>query len=190
MLILIGSERAPKVNAVKAAFEKILPLAEFSGATPSFFPCSAESGIAAMPMTLQELMLGARNRARSALNHLPHGNEAAFSIGLEGGFFQETVAGHKRFFLQSWAYVEHPTSGQGSFGSSAAIPVPEQISAEILASGAELGEVIDRYGRERNIRDKGGAFEVFSKGLVNRQGSFELAIICAMAPFYQTDLYR
>ncbi len=190
MLVVIGTLRAPKVNAVKTAFARFGQYLEDGGEEITFLPCSAESGISAMPMSLHELMQGACNRARDAARQQPAGQHVDFAIGLEGGFFMNKHLGDERFFLQSWAYVEHVPSGRGFFGSSAAIPVPEKISTEIVTSGAELGDIIDHYGRELNIRDKGGAFEVFSRGLINRQGSFELAVVCAMAPFYQDDLYR
>lgn len=76
------------------------------------------------------------------------------------------------------------------YGASGAIPVPKTILAEVISTRKELGEVIDRFADECNIRDRGGAFSVFTNGLVTRQASFEAAIINALAPFFNWNLYN
>ncbi len=189
MMVAIGSTRLPKVNAVKSVFEKLAPELGFDAGAIRYQALSVDSGIASMPMTIEELMQGARNRARNVHHALQKQHlEPDFSVGLEGGFFCEIFdTGETVYFLQSWVYVMQ--GEYGFFGSSAAVPVPEKIIREMKEREVELGLIIDNYGAQSNIRDKGGAFEIFTRGHINRQQSYEMALICAMAPYYHKTLY-
>lgn len=142
-----------------------------------------------MPTAIDELLAGTLNRAKNA-------QEAArsdavsldFAIGLEGGFFTRISNGTRFCFLQSWACVLKDEAF--FFGSSGAMPVPPIVADQVLEDGAELGLIIDRFGAEKDIRSKGGAYDVFSRGLINRQQSFELALMCALTPFINPELYK
>ena len=68
-------------------------------------------------------------------------------------------------------------------------PVPERIVNEVVDGKNELGDVIDKYGTQNEIRDKDGAFGVFTQGLITRQASFEFALLSAFAPFFNQTLY-
>jgi len=190
MNVAIGTRRRPKINATRNAFSALAPLLGVQQSRIHFYPLSVQSGTAAMPMTLQELMRGARNRAEKARAALQcRGIPADYAVGLEGGFFAEPAPELGLcYFLQSWVYVLH--SDTGFFGSSVAIPVPAAIVQEMQATQKELGEVIDRFAGEENVRDKGGAFEVFTSGQIDRTRSYEMALICALAPFYNPGIYR
>ena len=190
MNIAIGTQRRPKVNAAKKAITEFAPLLGVGQSRIRFYPLDVESGIPAMPMTIRELMLGARNRAENARAVLAaQGMQADFAIGLEGGFFFEEIPEQGPcYFLQSWVYVLRGDSGY--FGSSAAIPVPPAIVQEMQATREELGKVIDHFAGEENVRDKGGAFEVFTLGKIDRARSYELALTCALAPFYNPGIYE
>jgi len=54
---------------------------------------------------------------------------------------------------------------------------------------SELGTVMDEVTGGRDIRSKQGAWGVLSRDLVTRSMSFELALIGALAPFYNSALY-
>ena len=134
-------------------------------------------------------MTGAYNRVQNLKEEFRQSNgRPNFYVGLEGGFFGETSAEQKRlYFLQSWVYVSD--GKQGYFGASGATPVPERIVNEVVEGKNELGEVIDKFGTESDIRDKDGAFGVFTQGLITRQASFEFALLSAFAPFFNQSLY-
>ncbi|MDQ7052977.1 MAG: inosine/xanthosine triphosphatase [candidate division KSB1 bacterium] len=189
MIIAIGSTRAPKVQAVETVFRQLAPELELEPEALEFRSLSASSGVSEMPMSLQALMTGARNRAMHAQQLLREaGREPAFAVGLEGGLFSVSPeTSHSDYFLQSWVYVFG--RGRGYFGCSAAVPVPAPIVRAVLEHRAELGVIIDEYANQKNVRDKGGAFEVFTRGRVVRQASYEIALICALAPFYNAGLY-
>ncbi len=188
MIIAIGSTRKPKVEAVKSIFRHLADELLPQGDRMDFRPVAADSGIGAMPLSLHELMQGARNRALDARRKIQNA-ETSFSVGLEGGFFRtEAAASEPGYFLQSWVYVW--SEGGGSFGCSAAVPVPQAVVRAVVEGGVELGEVIDDFAGKVGVRDHGGAFEVFTAGRIHRKQSYEMALICALAPFYNRRLYR
>jgi len=187
--IAIGSLRPPKINAVKSALAKLQQTYRLGAARFDYQARSVDSAIASMPLSTADLMLGAFNRAQ-ALEALfqDEDDKPAFYVGMEGGFFQQPGPGTSlHYFLQSWVYVSD--GAQGFFGASCAVPVPDSVSATVVRHHQELGEIIDGYGGEKNIRNKHGAFGVFTKGLVSREQAFEQALINAFSVFFNREIY-
>jgi non-canonical (house-cleaning) NTP pyrophosphatase len=90
--------------------------------------------------------------------------------------------GHRRVFLESWAYV---TDGaQGYYGRSGGIEIPEPLAHEVLEKGVELSVAIDKFAGAVGIRDAQGAWGHFTRNLVTRQDASRLAVITAFAPFF------
>jgi inosine/xanthosine triphosphatase len=184
--IAVGSTRKPKVNAVKDA---ALAIATRFDAALEVVGYEVESGVGHTPASRGELMQGARQRAEALRGKLQTENSPAqFYVGLEGGLDVVVENGAKRVFLESWAYV---TDGnRGHFGSSGSIELPEALAEEVLSRGRELAMAIDQYAGAVGIRDGQGAWGILSGGLISRQESFRLAVITALAPFYNTQMYR
>jgi inosine/xanthosine triphosphatase len=183
--IAVGSTRRPKVEAVTAAFRRLAPR---FGVTPEEIVIMAEdaaSGVEETPRSLPALMAGARNRAR-ALRHLLNQKQqtADYCIGLEGGLWSAEGS----VFLQSWAFVTNGT--RESYGSSGVITVPESIARAVMAEGKSLGDVIDGVAEEENVRSRQGTWGVLTKDMLTRQDSFELALLSALAPFYNQEMYH
>lgn len=186
--IAVGSTRVPKVSAVKEAAAAIEP--QLGGAaTLEVVGYEVESGVSHTPVSREELMRGARQRAETLQEKLQSGGSAArFYVGLEGGLDVVAENGRKRVFLESWAYV---TDGhQGHFGCSGGIEIPESLAEEVLSGGTELAAAIDQFAGQVGIRDGQGAWGVLSGNLISRQDSFRLAVVAAFAPFYNARMYR
>ena len=151
-------------------------------------PRSVASEVAAMPLSDTELALGARNRAVNALRAVSaEGGAADYGVGLEGGFHSLEIAGAWRTFLKGWACV---TDGaRESYGATPAILVPGALVQQVVDGGRELGEVIDLAAGAHDIRSKQGAWGVLSRDLVRRADTFEVALIAAFAPFYNSEFY-
>lgn len=183
--IAIGSLRQPKIDAVKAGFQKVqhfFPDAK----SVEYLPRQVESNIPQMPLSLAELMEGAYNRAE---NLRDADMEADFYVGLEGGFFKhQHPLLPPQYFLQGWVYVSD--GEHGAFGATGTVAVPAVVAQEVVDNRKELGDIIDAYGGAQNIRDRDGAFGVFTRGLLTRQASFEFAVMSAFAPFYNRELYK
>ncbi len=186
--IAAGTTRRPKLNAVQEA--AALFRCNFSADTTiEVHGYEVESGVSHTPLSRQELMRGARQRAEALAARLaPSAERTNFYVGLEGGLDLVDEQGHRRVFLQSWAYV---TDGdRGHFGCSGSIEIPEALAEEVLVRGTELSVAIDHFAGQAGIRDAQGAWGVLSKNLISRQESFRVAVVAAFAPFYNQHLYH
>ena len=126
-----------------------------------------------MPMSLSEILDGARTRAMAL------GASDGFAIGVEGGL-QQLPAPDGEWSLQTWAAV---TDGaQWGYGAGPSLVLPRNI-AERVVGGEELGDVIDALAGV-NTRGTRGAWGVLTRDLIGRRDAFRLAVIAAFAPFY------
>jgi inosine/xanthosine triphosphatase len=186
--IAAGSTRRPKLNAVQEAAD--LFRCYFSADTTiEVHGYEVESGVSHTPLSREELMQGARQRAETLATRLAATGDAAnFYVGLEGGLDVVEEQGRRRVFLESWAYV---TDGErGHFGCSGSIEIPEALAEEVVIRGTELSAAIDDFAGQAGIRDAQGAWGVLSGNLILRQESFRVAVVAAFAPFYNHRLYQ
>jgi len=148
-----------------------------------------ESGVSHTPVSGEELMRGARQRAEALQAKLRiESIPADFYVGLEGGLDVVHENATRHVFLESWAYA---IGGQhGHFGCSGSIELPDALADEVLRRGTELGLAIDQYAGAGGIRDGDGVWGILSRGLISRRDSFRLAVIAAFAPFYNEKIYR
>jgi inosine/xanthosine triphosphatase len=185
--IAVGSKRRPKLDAVKEAAASI-GLFFGEAAMLDVAGYEVESGVNHTPVSREELMQGARQRAEALEKSFRvQGRAADFFIGLEGGLDVAAENSVKRVFLESWAYVSD--GRRGHFGCSGSIELPEALAEEVLSRGTELSVAIDRFAGAAGIRDGQGAWGVLSRNLISRQESFRLAVVAAFAPFYNAEMY-
>lgn len=185
--IAIGSNRAAKIEAVRAAASRIATIDE-AWKDAEIISRSVKISIPAMPLSEQELMKGARERAYVLKALLEEENSSAnLYVGMEGGFDTVSINSTKQTFLCGWAFA---TDGSKEFfGAAPAMPVPERIAKRVIENNLELAEVIDEVAGEEDVRSRQGALGVFSFDLITRPLSFELALVAALAPFYNSKLY-
>ena len=185
--IALGSDRAAKIMAVRAAVARIAGI-DSAWRDASVVARPVKTSAPSMPLSDQELMQGARERAEAVRNIMLRQNLAAeLYVGLEGGFHSILHGEEWHTFLRGWAYV---TDGyRGSFGMSPSVSVPDSIVAAVVDEKRELGIVIDEVAGTRDVRSKQGAWGVLSRDLLTRSMSFEAALIAAFAPFYNEPLY-
>ena len=201
--IAVGSKRGPKLNAVTEALQAfsaaLAPNTQFE-----VVGVEVESGVGHTPASRDELMRGARQRAEALVEMARQGGAAwQYFVGLEGGLdvvhegasademlrhSRLQQSGHRRVFLESWAYVSD--GARGHYGRSGSIELPEALAHEVLENGVELAVAIDRFAGAVGIRDAQGAWGVLSNNLITRQEAFRVAVIAAFAPFYNMKLYR
>ncbi len=167
----IGSTNPAKIRAVENVIRKVWP-------TAVFHSIPAPSGVSDMPMSDEETLRGATNRARAALAG------ADFGIGLEGGVHEEPFG----LVLMGWTVVMG-RDGRYGIGGTARIPLPDSITRRVRA-GEELGPVMDDILHAENTSQKGGAVGALTGGLVLRGHSFETAVAYALAPFISPELYE
>lgn len=188
MKIALGSARAAKIMAVRAACTRIAQVDGLWGRA-EIVARAVETSAPAMPLTDSQLMKGARERAEAVRAALEgEGQQADFYVGLEGGFHSITIDGARHTFLRGWAYAADSLQ-RGNFGAAPSVTVPREIVQRVERTRRELGDVIDDVAQERDVRSRQGAWGVLSRDLLTRSMSFEAALIAAFAPFYNPQLY-
>jgi inosine/xanthosine triphosphatase len=186
-IIALGSDRAAKIAALEQAVARIATV-DPAWRSAGIIARPVETKVAAMPLSDDELMQGARNRATSVGQVLAsEGINPQFCVGLEGGFHSIKFAGAWRTYLRGWAYATDGTHGW--FGSAPAIEVPPSIARRVIDGNLELGNVIDSIAGEHDVRSRQGTWGVLSRDLLTRAMSFEAALIAALAPFYNAGIY-
>ncbi|HHM02410.1 MAG TPA: DUF84 family protein [Caldithrix abyssi] len=178
MKIGIATNNPVKIRAVKNAFTAVNQ--KFPGlltGNTDYENLAVPSGVADMPLSIAEMARGARQRAVHYLKE----RQADWVVGLEGGVFGlENFDAGPDVMLQNWVYVFN--GKEGSYGSSAAMPLPGSFRKALFEKGYELADVIDRFAGKKDIRSNEGAFGVLSEGLYNREQAFTQAVINALLP--------
>jgi inosine/xanthosine triphosphatase len=172
MKITVGSTNPVKVAAARQITTRVWPEAEI-------IPLAAVSGVRSMPMSSEETLLGAENRARDAMQK----SGADLGIGLEGGVNLETAG----LMLMGWVVILD-RNGRKGVGGASRLPLPHAIARRVLG-GEELGPVMDDVLNESNVKQKGGAVGALTKGLVLRQEAFAIAVAYALSPFVAPELH-
>jgi len=172
-LISVGSKNPVKISAVENVVKKLWPDAEVvSVDTPS--------GVSDQPMSDDESIRGATNRARAAMDKM----EADLGIGLEGS----VVDTEHGMFLSGWV-VAVDRNGTIGMGSGGRLFLPEKIAVE-LRNGEELGPVMDKFIDGHNTKQKQGTVGVLTNNLVTRTDSFEKNVIYALTKFINPEIYK
>jgi len=189
VIVAVGSTRGPKVEAVRRVLAQLGDRAsDLAGAEIVALDVTPDAP--PMPLSLDELLDGARSRAHLAIEALEaQHRKADFAIGLEGGIdLRRADPLGRRGFLMSWAYV---TDGRrAAHGCGGAIEVPRSLLDRVVTDGIELAEAVDAFAREHDVRSRQWAWGVLSGGLFDRTRSFEIALINALAPFYNGGAYE
>jgi len=171
--IAIGSTNPVKVAATKAAIQHVWPAAEI-------YAVAVASGVRAQPLSDDEAILGATNRARNALAAV----NTDLAVGLEGN----THDGVYGMFGTGWAVVTD-ASGTTGIGGSGRFLLPQQI-ADRLRVGGELGPLMDLLTGQENTRHRQGAIGIFTNNLITRQSALETALLFALTRFLNPHYYE
>ena len=175
MKIAIGTLNKAKNTAVENIIRLVWKDAEF-------ISVETDSDISSQPLSDEDAIKGAINRAKQALDN----TDADYGFGLEG-----TVNSNKYgMFLHGWAAIIDKNGNIG-LGQSASIEIPGRIAHRINA-GEELGPIIQELMKDDKniIRHNEGAGGILTNGLYTRVDEFEDAIRCALAKFVNPEWYR
>lgn len=173
--IVVASHNPVKLEAVLNAFSRLFPEEEFT-----VQPASVDSGVSDQPMTDASAREGAINRAKNARAASP---QASYWVGVEGGC--DYLEGEMVAF--AWIVV----LGDGLRGSArtALFRLPQDIQT-LVESGLELGDADDRVFGRKNSKQKSGAVGLLTSDVVTRTSLYEQAVILALIPFKNPELYR
>jgi non-canonical (house-cleaning) NTP pyrophosphatase len=180
LIVAVGSIRRPKIDAVRDALDELAP--RFCGNSRfEVLAVDTASGVSHTPLSREETMAGARQRAE-ALARIAHERQEKWQyfVGLEGGLDLVLESGGRRVFLENWTYVAD-CAGRGAFGRSGAVQLPEAIVQRVVDSSVELAEAIDIYAEAQGIRDAQGAWGVFTRGIITRRDAVRISVISAFS---------
>jgi len=164
--VALGSSSPSK----RAAAEEVLRQA-FGAVELVIVP--TPSGVAAMPLSLEETVRGAVARARTARQEA--GTD--LGLGIEGGA-EETPHG---LFITSWAAVVD-AAGRVGLGSGPRVALPEEIAARLRA-GQPLGPLVDAALGASDAHEQVGAIGWLTRGLLTRAEAQRQAVAAALVPF-------
>ena len=190
ILIAVGSTRKPKVEAVRDALGVIRPLMD-GNAEFEIVPVEVPSGVRHTPLSREDLMAGARQRAEALVGIANESNASwKYFVGLEGGLDVIHESAKRWVFLESWAYVADD-KGRGAFGRSGAVLLPEALAKTVVDDGVELSEAIDAFaGGPRNSRRAGClgcvvAQSDYAAGCVSRRGYQRVRSVFQSRDFFE-----
>lgn len=143
---------------------------------------SVESGVSNQPMSANETITGANNRAKNALAAV---SDADFGVGIEGGL--EEING--KWFECGWICVIERASGRQGIGSSARFEMSSVLMSPILNEKKELAAVMDELTGETDVRSGLGAMGVLTAGYLDRSSAYSHGVMFALAPFLSEKKY-
>ncbi|MHA1617128.1 MAG: inosine/xanthosine triphosphatase [Candidatus Njordarchaeales archaeon] len=175
LLIAVGSTNPAKIKAVENAFKKIF------GQHIKVQGIKVSSGVSIQPLSDEEMVRGAINRAKRAYEIL----KPDFSVGLEGGVVKYSFG----VFVKGWVAVYD--GKKLGLASSISVPLPDYIW-DLLVKGKarELEEIMEQISGIKRVGDSIGAIGVLTSRIYDRVKAFEDATVCAMAPFMSPNIFR
>jgi inosine/xanthosine triphosphatase len=173
--IIVASKNPVKINCSRSAFHQAFP-----ESTIQIEAVSVPSNVAEQPMSDSETLRGAMNRATNAKQV---NQEASYWIGIEGGIDQNTEG---EMYAFAWVYILSKT--KVGKAKTASFILPAKI-AELVNQGIELGLADDMVFSRSNSKQTNGAVGILTNDLIDRASYYEPAVILALIPFLNPDLY-
>ncbi|USS40247.1 inosine/xanthosine triphosphatase [Thermococcus aggregans] len=176
MRIAVGSTNPTKVKAVENVMRKIYGEVEVFGV-------EVESGVSDQPVGIEEIVQGAINRAKMALEK----TSADFGVGIEAGIypFPQTLTG----YLDIQVCAIASPDGVITIGHGPGFEYPPIVIERILNEGVEAGIAMGGLVNDLELKKKIGAIGVLSKGLLTRTELNEIAVLMAMIPRLNKELF-
>lgn len=174
MKIVVASKNPVKINATLDGFKKMFPDVVFE--TESVL---VPSGVSEQPRNDTETFTGALNRANTASKEI---GQADFWIGIEGGIEE------KGSDMEAFAWVVIKSKNKYGKGRTGTFFLPPKI-AELIRQGKELGEANDIVFGRNNSKQEDGAVGILTGGVVDRTKYYTEAVIFALIPFRNEELY-
>jgi len=172
--VVIASTNPVKINATLAAFREMFPGEEFTGDG-----VSVSSGVGDQPLSDEETLRGALNRANNAKSMMP---DADYWVGIEGGVENKGDEMRTTEWIVVLSKIQIGKAKAGSFA------VPPRI-AKIIDSGMGMGGTNDEVYGITNSKQKSGAVGILTKEVLSRTELYRVGVILALIPFLNPDSY-
>ena len=172
--ILIASHNPVKIQAALTGFQRMFP-----GVAFTVNSVTVPSLVSAQPKTERETLVGATNRAKLAQRQMP---AADYWVGIEGGV--QEADGE----ISAFAWVVVLSSNQAGKGRTGTFYLPVAV-VRLIQQGKELGEADDIVFQRANSKQENGAVGLLTGNAIDRAGLYEQAVILALIPFKNPELY-
>lgn len=196
--IRVGTENRAKLGAVRDAFEGFAA----EEARLELVPVGVESDVPEQPIGWDEIVSGARNRARAAFASGPCG----LAVGIEDGLARlDEGPSHSSdpsegFFNVGCAWITDGTRDGHGFSSGFAYPAGALLPA--VRDQAPIGDLFDDHWSQHRPPEadvgissggpsgrSGGNIGRLTGGRLDRSAYGAQAVACALIRFLHTDLY-
>lgn len=175
MRVAVGSGSQYKIDAASDAARLV-----YGDEIDEVVGTNVVSHVSDQPMSNEESISGARNRARAALQ----ATGADIAIGIENGLSEIDDV----WFASTWI-VATDAEGWEGLASTILRPVPLAIVSDVLL-GRELSDAV-RANAPAEIRERySGLIGIITGGVLNRHDVLRDGIVVAISQLLQSDLYR
>ncbi|MCL5438700.1 MAG: inosine/xanthosine triphosphatase [Patescibacteria group bacterium] len=175
MKIVVGSKNPTKIQAAKEAFLMVFPNKKWE-----VVGIDVESGVVSQPMSDDESIKGARNRAKAAIKKI----KANYGVGLEGGL--QKIDG--MWFDCGWIVIIDKEGNEG-IGSTIKMHTPKKFM-KLIDKGIELGIVNDMIFKTKNSKHAEGHFGLMTNGAITRTKGYRDGVISALSRFIHPELFK
>lgn len=181
MILSIGSKNSVKIKAL----EELIPnYPELADAT--VLPFDVSSGVSEQPMSMEEIIIGAKSRSRNAFAEC---RSCDYSFGIESGLFE--AKGTSTGFFEATICCIYDGSNY-YFGLSSGFEIPSKILALVLDDKMDLSQACLTSGITNNINIgcSEGLIGILSKGHINRKEYTKQAIVTALMQIQSVEWYK
>lgn len=174
--IAVGSQKTYKIKAATSASYLVF------GEEVKIYGVDVESGVSPQPMSAEEAITGARNRAMASLSQASPSCE--IGLGIENGLVE--VAGN--WYATTWI-VAVDLSGSEGMASSLQRPVPVGIT-DLVAQGEELSHAVRDFYRNEPVSEYDGLIGILTQGVLNRIDVLRDGIVAALGPIANVQMFE
>jgi inosine/xanthosine triphosphatase len=171
--VIVASKNPVKIQATTQGCRTFFPDLDWT-----VTGVSVPSGVSDQPMSDQETLQGALNRANTAMEQYP---DATLWVGVEGGCAIE----HERMWVFAWVVIRSKTKIEQA--KTSAFCLPHNI-AQLVEDGEELGIATDIAFGKHNTKHSQGVVGMLSNGHIDRTEYYIQPMILALMGFTQAEL--
>lgn len=173
--VIVASTNPVKIKAAEKGFLRM-----FAGEDFKIEGMSAKSEVPDQPMSNEETLQGAINRVNNVEKLAPI---ADFWVGIEGGL-QEVGMEMEAF---AWVVIKSKKGKMGK-GKTGSFFLPKKLT-DLVKSGMELGLADDMVFGKVNSKQANGTVGNLTGDVITRITYYETAVILALIPFMNIELY-
>jgi inosine/xanthosine triphosphatase len=173
--VAVASTNPVKIETTKLGFSKMFPSEVFQ-----VEGVSAKSNVPDQPMGEEETLRGATNRVENVSVIV---TDADYWVGIEGGLTK--VEGEMEAY--AWIVVKSKDGKIGK-GRTGSFFLPKKM-VELVKTGKELGEADDIVFGKVNSKQANGTVGNLTNDVITRTSYYEPAVILALIPFKNPELY-